>query len=38
MESTTQMTKYSSASLDSSRFGIPVGYTKTLAEVQKKQQ
>jgi len=38
MESTTQMTKYSSASLDSSRFGIPAGYTKTLAELQKKQQ
>ena len=37
MESTTQMTKYSSASLDSGRFGVPAGYTKTLAEVQKKQ-
>lgn len=38
MESTTQMTKYSSASVDSSRFGVPTGYTKVLADMQKNLQ
>ena len=37
MESTTQMTKYSSASLDSGRFGVPAGYARVQAEIQKKQ-
>ncbi len=37
MESTTQMTKYSSASVDSARFGIPAGYAKVQADIQKKQ-
>jgi hypothetical protein len=37
MESTTQMTKYSSASVDSARFSVPSGYTKVQADVQKKQ-
>ena len=37
MESTTQMTKYSSASVDSARFGVPAGYNRVQADIQKKQ-
>jgi hypothetical protein len=38
MESTTQMTKYSSAAVDSARFNVPSGYAKVQADIQKKQQ
>lgn len=38
METKTEMTKYSSASLDSSRFQVPTGYTKVPADIQKNQQ
>ncbi len=38
METTTEMTKYSSAKLDSSRFDVPAGYTKVQADIQKNMQ
>jgi hypothetical protein len=38
MESTTQMTKYSSASVDSARFNVPTGFMKVQADIQKQAQ
>ena len=38
IESTTEMTNFSSAPVDGSRFAVPAGYTKVLSEYQKKNQ
>ncbi len=37
MESTTQMTKYSSASVDSARFNVPAGFNRVQADIQKER-
>jgi hypothetical protein len=38
MESTVEMTNFSSASVDSTLFNVPAGYAKVPSEYQKSQQ
>ena len=38
METTTEMTNFSSAGVDASKFAVPVGYSKVPSDYQKELQ